>query len=485
MPDTNNKKRRSSFSRVIRKLREIFGLNIATVMFTLLLIYMAFSSALYITSGQTEAYQVIAGPLSRNETYTGLAIREETVNQAESGGYITYFAREGNKINANGAVYGISSTRIPEAETELSQENLSRIRSQMLGFSKGFTPDNFNSTYSFKYELEGNILQYAGVMSGGEGDSSGDSEEFGTVMLGNQSISKARADGIILYSKDGYEGKTPETLTTEDFDQNSYHETDLKTKKPVKAGDSVYTIITDERWSLLIPLSSRQAVKLEDRTVIRVKFLKDNMTQSGDFSIIEIQGNKYGKIDFNKGLIRYATDRFLEIELVTNTVNGLKIPLTSIVTKEFYTIPSKFATTDSESGEVGFLVSSRDEDGQNVRTFVNATIYASEEAPRSPTPGSRGENTETQYLYYVNKTEFQEGDAIVNLSDQSRYIVGDVGVLEGVYCINQGYAVFRRIQILDQNEEYAIISKNTAYGLARYDHIVKNADKVKEDEILY
>ena len=31
--------------------------------------------------------------------------------------------------------------------------------------------------------------------------------------------------------------------------------------------------------------------------------------------------------------------------------------------------------------------------------------------------------------------------------------------LEGVYCINQGYAVFRRIEVLDQNEEYAIVSK--------------------------
>ena len=60
---------------------------------------------------------------------------------------------------------------------------------------------------------------------------------------------------------------------------------------------------------------------------VRVKFLKDDMTQTGDFSIVEIDGSKYGKIDFNKGVIRYAADRFLEIELVTNTVTGLKIPL--------------------------------------------------------------------------------------------------------------------------------------------------------------
>lgn len=51
--------------------------------------------------------------------------------------------------------------------------------------------------------------------------------------------------------------------------------------------------------------------------------------------------------------------------------------------------------------------------------------------------------------------------------------------------INQGYSVFRRIEILDQNEEYAIASKSTSYGLSRYDHIVRNADKVNEEEILY
>ena len=92
---------------------------------------------------------------------------------------------------------------------------------------------------------------------------------------------------------------------------------------------------------------------------------------------------------------------------------------------------------------------------------------------------------EPSYLYYVNKSDFNEGDAIVSQKNQGKYIVGDVGVLEGVYCINKGYAVFRRIEILDQNEEYAIVSKNTSYGLARYDHIVRNAEVVDEEEILY
>lgn len=457
----------------LKKLRKLFSMNIGTMLFGMLFIYMAFSAILYLTSPKIESYQVIAGPLSRNETYTGLAIREESVHQAETSGYITYYAREGSKINADGVVYGISSTKTSDSQTELSTDELSSIRNQMLNFSKGFNSSNFNSTYSFKYEMEGNILQYAGVTGNSTSDQNDSASSV--VSYGNQTINKADSDGIVLYSKDGYEGRTVDSLTTEDFDQNFYHETDLKTQGSVNTGDSLYTLITDEKWSLILPLSEKQAAKLADRTAVRVKFLKDDKTQSGDFSIIEIDGAKYGKIDFNKGLIRYASDRFLEIELVTNTVTGLKVPLSSIVTKEFYIIPSKYATTNTDSQETGFMVQSN---GKN-NTFVTSTIYAQEEQSGSKDDG------ETSYLYYVDKKDFKEGDVIISQKDQSKFVVSDIGVLEGVYCINQGYAVFRRIEILDQNEEYAIVSKATSYGLSRYDHIVRNADDVNEEDILY
>ena len=344
-----------SGSCILNYLNNLFGINIGTMLFGVLFIYMLFSMILYLTSSNIESYLVIAGPLSRNETYTGLAIREETVHKAETGGYVNYYAREGSKINANGVVYGISSSKKTEGTTELSNEELSSIRSQLQSFSKGFNTSKFNTTYSFKYNLEGSILQYAGVTGGTSSSDSSDSTPS-VVTYGNQTLSKAEQDGIVLYSMDGYENKSVSSLSTEDFDQNAYHETDLKTQNSVSAGDSLYTLISDENWSLMIPLSAKQAAKLADRSTVRVKFLKDDMTQTGDFSIVEIDGSKYGKIDFNKGVIRYAADRFLEIELVTNTVTGLKIPLSSIVTKEFYLIPSKYSTKNEDSQDIGFRV---------------------------------------------------------------------------------------------------------------------------------
>lgn len=489
MPDKNRSPRSPG---LLSRIKSIFGLNIGTMLFGVLLLYMIFSAILYLTSDKVESYQVISGPLSRNETYTGLAVREESVYKADTDGYITYYAKEGNKINANGVIYGIGSTMPSDNEAELTAEEILNIRNDMMSFSKSFNSSKFNNTYSFKYNLEGNILQYAG------------SSQSGVTTLGGQKITKTDRDGIVLYSMDGYEDKTVSTLTAADFDQNAYHETDLKNDGSIQTGDPVYTLITDERWSLLIPLSSKQEAKLADRTAVRVKFLKDDMTQSGDFSIVEIEGQKYGKIDFNKGLIRYAADRFLEIELVTNTVTGLKIPLSSIVTKEAYKIPDKYLTTDPKTQKTGLMIEGSDKNGNSTSSFVPVDIYArteDEEAMKAAQKEAQekmaAKNSDagveaaevvsvpTQYLYFVDKKGFQEGDVAVCPEDQSRFVIKDIGVLEGVYCTNQGYAVFRHIELLDQNEEYAIVSKNTVYGLSRYDHIVRNADKVSEQEILY
>ena len=53
-----------------------------------------------------------------------------------------------------------------------------------------------------------------------------------------------------------------------------------------------------------------------------------------------------------------------------------------------------------------------------------------------------------------------------------RFTVSKTDSLIGVYNINKGYAEFRQIKILYQNEEYAIVRPNTTYGLNVYDYII-------------
>ena len=51
--------------------------------------------------------------------------------------------------------------------------------------------------------------------------------------------------------------------------------------------------------------------------------------------------------------------------------------------------------------------------------------------------------------------------------------------------MNKGYAVFKQIIPIQENEDYTIIETGTPYGIALYDRIVLQGDKVKENEIIY
>ena len=56
----------------IRHLKTVSYTHL-TVAFGVLLLYMIFTAFLLVTSTHIESYQVTTGPLSRNETYTGIS----------------------------------------------------------------------------------------------------------------------------------------------------------------------------------------------------------------------------------------------------------------------------------------------------------------------------------------------------------------------------------------------------------------------------
>ena len=44
--------------------------------------------------------------------------------------------------------------------------------------------------------------------------------------------------------------------------------------------------------------------------------------------------------------------------------------------------------------------------------------------------------------------------------------------------------MFKQIEIMFQNEDYAIVKKGTSYGIALYDHIALDSTKISEDELI-
>ena len=53
----------------------------------------------------------------------------------------------------------------------------------------------------------------------------------------------------------------------------------------------------------------------------------ENITGTFPFKIVNDGKNSYGKITLSKYMIRYATERFLDIEIIVSGKSGIKVPV--------------------------------------------------------------------------------------------------------------------------------------------------------------
>lgn len=443
----------------ISKYRRYSSINIGTILFGIIFIYMIICIFLYVTRDHVTSYEVTAGSISGNYRYRALALKTEEIVNASQSGEVTYYAREGAKASSGLTVCSINEhgiTAASAAPAELTGEDIDDLRSTMSAFTLNFDDSSYQNVYDFKADLESYILQQSQM--GGE-----------NVSLLNQC--NAPVSGFVIYAIDGLETLQETEITSDLFYETNYEKTNLRFNRTAKAGQPLYKLVTSENWALYFQIDSALATELEDRNTIRFRFLKDNNTFSANFDIVKNGSEYFGKISLNSSLVRYVADRFLEIELIMDRKQGLKIPTSAIAEKVFYKIPEEYVIENKDTGnEITLLRETFNKDGSSVIKYVTATVYSKDDG-----------------YYLVNTNLFKDGDYIQMIDTTKKYQIQEdkVEAIQGVYNINKGYAVFREVTIIDENEEFCIVESNNIYGLAAHDHIVLDASSVDTDDIVY
>ncbi|NLG02340.1 MAG: hypothetical protein GX567_00670 [Clostridia bacterium] len=453
------------------KDRRPINLNLGIIMFAIIFIYMAASIILYLKKEPITPYEVKNGTLAENNIYKGIILREEEIVPASDSGYINYYAKENEKVANGSMVYTIDETgKLAELAagragdgSSLSDNELSELKTSISEFATGFAPKEYDSTYSFKDEVEGTVLKLANYKILSEIDTLSGNNLADAVNFGY-----APESGIIVYATDGFEDMTAEQLTKEMFDPENYKKEQKHSNDLISKDEPAYKLITSEDWSVVLPIDEERAATFENEPYLQVRFLKNDYTSWGQVSLIRKEDQVLLKLDFSNSMISFASERMLELELMTNTTQGLKIPNSSIVEREFYLIPVQYLTKGGNSDKDGFIREIYLEDGTASTEFVEATIY-----------------NKTDEDYYVDVSIFNVGDYIVMPESTEKYAISKKATLIGVYNINKGYADFKQITILNQNEEYAIVKSNAEYGLSVYDHIVLDGTSVNEDDFIY
>ncbi len=469
-----DRKKEDDNKRNVLPYRRRLRINIGIVVFAFVLVYFLIYLFQYLTQTHVSIYEVESGQIMVTTDYTGLILRSEEVTYSDQTGKINYYSKEGEKAGYGDLICSIDTEGSISAEitaagldgSSLTKSDLINVQEMITDFSGNFSGDQFYTVYSFGQNLNSEVQEnlYLTAL-----DNMGNLEDSQTFFM----VTAAR-DGVLAFYTDGYENVTPETFSADMYQAADYIKTNLSGNTSVSSGQALYKMITDEDWYMLVPLDQEQAAiyqsqmkKNEDSFLIRVTFKKDDAQTYATAQLTTYGDQDFLLLSFNSSMIRYVSERYLEVELGSGDNTGLKIPNSAITQKEFLVVPAEYITSDSETSGEGVVKIVTDKQGDQYEEFVSPDMYYIDEETGD---------------YCIVSDDLSIGDTLMDVDSGIRYIVNETVEHDGVYNLNKGYAVFKLIEPITSNEDYTIVQTGTSYGLTLYDRIALDGSSISEGE---
>lgn len=455
----------------VTRFRKRRGINIGFFVFLIIFIYVSISVYMFFTKKHLSIYEVKEGSTSDDTVFTGLIHRDEEVFYTDAAGYINYYHKDQDRIARNTTIYSIDESKDTydlinsnDSKISYSSSDLKELEKEISDFHNDYQEMDYLEVYNIRNDIENTMLDINNnyMLSNLQKvlKSNGTSDVFRVV--------NSKSSGIITYYTDNLENVTKDNITTKDFKTDSYKKTQLRTTNLLETGSPVYKLVKSDDWSILVPLNKSQYNKLSEKDSISITFTEDGLTANATVAVFKKDGNYFAQLGLNKYMIDYINERFVTIDLSLNSAVGLKIPVSSIVTKELYPIPEDYFTVGGDSGSNGIVRESYGKNGDVNYVFVPADVYYNDGT-----------------YSYVDSRLFDTGTWIYSEKLKKRYQVNKKKSFKGVFNVNKGYATFRRIEVLYENEEYCIVKKDTQYGLSVYDHIALDGTTAVEQAIIY
>lgn len=456
---------------VSMKRRPVARFDAGTFIFFIIFLLLAVQFIVYLGKEHISFYEVTEKSIADDNVCQGIILRNEKIIETDKAGYISYYVGDGERVGKQEPVYSVDESgdiydllTSEETEGTLTKKDWYAIRSDISMFRKDYSDSNYSAVRDFKYDIENSMLELKNVDMLKNVKSilkeTGDTSTF--------QIVKSEESGIISYCFDGMEGLKSEDITAESFDKKNYKRTQLRSNQQAASGAAVYKSISDENWQIVVKLAESQYEKIKEKEKISITFLKDGLSTTAGIVSYEKDGDYFACLSLDRYMIQYLNDRFIEIELFINSAQGLKIPNSSIVTRSFYQIPIAYYR-ENKDGNGGVYREEYQENGEMELVFHAAEDFYNDGVS-----------------VYIDVEAVPSGSVLhAEDEEESTFVVAETQEMEGVYNVNNGYCIFRRILKIYENSDYAIVEKETPGGISVYDHIVLNASTVKDGDILY
>lgn len=457
-----------------QKNPEITKLNIGVIFALFLLTFFGIHIFLYFTKTHLSIYEVQAVSLAQNDQAEAVIIREESMIRTDQAGYVNFYKKSGTRVKKNETIYSIDENHSlydligdnGNKTYSLSESDMKSIKQSISQFHDHYDGGDYDEVYNLSEQLTAKIKTISDSFL---------LEHLNEILEqsgGNSSMQVFRtpAAGIVSYFSDSLDGITVNDVRPDTFDKQTYQVEHLFGTE-MKAKDSlVYKLLTNENWTLMIQLTEEQYNQISGYSRLRFCINKDRLWVVQGVTFMKIEGSYFARVDMNKYLVRYLEDRFLDITIDMQSQQGLKIPNSAIVEKDFYMIPLSFFTKGGNSDKDNTLVVPvfNENKGEVEYQTVNVEYYYQDDKYR-----------------YISMNELKYGSFIYDPVTKSQFQVSLVGQLEGVYCVNKGYAQFRRIEHLYDGDEYSIVRMGVELSISEHDHIALDASKIDDTQIIY
>ncbi|NCC15482.1 MAG: hypothetical protein EOM28_03920 [Clostridia bacterium] len=485
--------------RTRRKTRRIRVSRVLPMFVFMVIAVYLFGQMLTMSAKKTEVdvETVDYGALDTPERYSGLIVRDEYVVASNRTGQPFYQFSEGEYVSKDAVVCTVKDTSsTDELESKLDELDMDILKSQknrsdLSAFSEdierveeniqrgvdSFAGSSMKSDASYFYDMKEQVQSFMTqrneIWLTENVDSlsqlTEEKSQYEEKLAQNLSSIQAKESGILCFSYDGLE----ETLTKDTLEGVTEGQVgETKTKyiskaKAVSEGDPLFKIVTSNQWDIVAYLPNSVVLNWEkgESKVLNLQLDDEVLQINTKLESIEV-GEKKAKVVFSsyEQMEPFINQRSLEFYLEGTIVEGLKVPNDAIVEKSLISVPTDCIM--ESMGNQGVLLVN----GSNTK-FLAVSIVSYDD-----------END-----YIDQNGELKLGDVILQGTGENaaQYTVSELSPKSGVYIANSSMAKFVTIDILDQNQEYAIIRSGATYGLQAFDLIVSNAKNIKEGQSLY
>ena len=486
-PKKKNRKRKNS------------NMIMPLIVFAIIALYLAGQMIhLAVKREQVNVETVAYGTIDTPEIYTGLILRQEYLVTSTRAGQPFYQYSQGDYVPKGAVVCTVKDTNTTDRlEAELTQIDKDILKSQktrtdLSAFSEDIArlEDNVSRTvdayagrsmknnlsymYTMKSQVESFMDQRNEIWLTENVESLSQLTEEKNIyeeqLAKSMSSLTAGKAGVLCLSYDGLEEQYhPEMAAEVTKKEIGNAKTEYISKaKNVAEGDTLFKIVESNQWYIVsyLPNTVTAAWKQGNYVMLNAMSEEDIFQLRATIESMEV-GEKETKVVLSSyaHMEQFMEARTVSFSLESEIVEGLKIPNDAIVEKSLIKIP-RTCLTESMGTDGVLLVS-----GEKTKFTDLSVVTGDEDAVYIEPDGA----------------SVKMGDIIMQGTGENagQYTISELVPHAGVYVANSSVANFVAIEILEQNQEYAIVETGSIVGLQPYDTIVSDAKNIKEGDSIY